>query len=212
MNLSLTPEKALLFRITHIDNLHWILLNGLHCRNSTRSDPNFTEIGLKELIDKRKTRKVPIPPGGTLSDYVPFYFTPHSPMLLNIKTGKGVKARPMADIVMLVTSLPHLRQQGLKFIFTTQHAYPATTEYYSDLTDLRRIDWQILQARDFARDLNDLGKMDRYMAEGLVHREVTLSALLGVICYDPRSEKRVQQLLDLVGSSLKLVVKPGWYF
>jgi hypothetical protein len=212
MNLSLTPEKALLFRITHVDNLPWILHNGVHCRNSMRMDSKFTEIGLKELIDKRKTRQVPIPPGGTLSDYVPFYFTPHSPMLLNIKTGRGVPARPMSEIVILVSSLPHLELQGLTYVFTTQHAYPQTTEYYSNLADLHRIDWRILQARDFKRDLDDLGKMDRYQAEGLVHREVSISALLGLVCYDVRSETRVRKLLDSVGSSLKLVVKPKWYF
>jgi hypothetical protein len=175
-------------------------------------DSKFTEIGLKELIDKRKTRQVPIPPGGTLSDYVPFYFTPHSPMLLNIKTGRGVPARPMSEIVILVSSLPHLELQGLTYVFTTQHAYPQTTEYYSNLADLHRIDWRILQARDFKRDLDDLGKMDRYQAEGLVHREVSISALLGLVCYDVRSETRVRKLLDSVGSSLKLVVKPKWYF
>jgi len=83
----LGPEKALIFRITHIDNMPWMLINGLHCRNSPDRDPNFVEIGNRDLIGKRASRVVPIHPGGTLSDYIPFYFTPCSPMLLNIKTG-----------------------------------------------------------------------------------------------------------------------------
>jgi hypothetical protein len=84
---SLTPERALIFRITHIDNVPWILSNGLHCRNSRSVDPHYREIGNRDLIDKRSHRVVPIVPGGTLSDYIPFYFTPYSPMLFNIKTG-----------------------------------------------------------------------------------------------------------------------------
>jgi hypothetical protein len=84
---ALKPENGLIFRITHIANVPWILEHGLHCRNSPERDPNYVEIGNPELIQKRTQRPVPIPPGGVLSDYIPFYFTPHSPMLLNIKTG-----------------------------------------------------------------------------------------------------------------------------
>ena len=55
------------------------------------------EIGNPDLIDKRTHRIVPAPPGGTLSDYVPFYFTLYSPMLYNIKTGmEGHRAK--ADV------------------------------------------------------------------------------------------------------------------
>ena len=69
---ALSPDKALIFRITHIANVPWILANGLHCRSSAVQDPNFVEIGNPDLIDKRKHRIVPVPPGGALSDYVPF--------------------------------------------------------------------------------------------------------------------------------------------
>lgn len=31
---NLNPEKALIWRIVHRDNLPWILDNGLHCANS----------------------------------------------------------------------------------------------------------------------------------------------------------------------------------
>lgn len=71
---SLNPEKALIWRIVHRDNLPWILDNGVHCRNSQVYDPNYVEIGNPDLIDKRAHRDVPVGPGGTLSDYVPFYF------------------------------------------------------------------------------------------------------------------------------------------
>src|SRR5262245_11761597 len=105
----LTPEKALIFRITHIANVPWILDHGLHCRSSANQDPTFHEIGNPDLIDKRTRRIVPVRPGGSLSDYVPFYFTPATPMLLNIKTGyNGVPRTAMADIAILVSSVHKL--------------------------------------------------------------------------------------------------------
>lgn len=33
MSNNLNPEKALIFRIVHRDNLPWILDHGLHCRS-----------------------------------------------------------------------------------------------------------------------------------------------------------------------------------
>eukprot|EP01041_Mallomonas_annulata_P023754 gene23754-44328_t len=79
MPLDLTPERGLLFRITHTDNLPWLLNNGLHSAGGGLADPGFVPIGLANLIAKRTARAVPVPPGGVLADYVPFYFTPKSP-------------------------------------------------------------------------------------------------------------------------------------
>lgn len=76
MLTGLNPQKALIFRITHRDNIPWILKHGLHSRNSVLFDPNFVNIGNGDLIAKRHHRTIPQAPGGTLSDYVPFYFTP----------------------------------------------------------------------------------------------------------------------------------------
>ena len=61
-------ENGLIFRITHMNNVPWILENGLHCSSSGQSDPNYIPIGNVEIIDRRATRIVPIAPGGTLAD------------------------------------------------------------------------------------------------------------------------------------------------
>jgi hypothetical protein len=156
---SLVPEKAFIFRIVHVDCLPWILDHGIHCRNSPTHDPHYINIGSPELIDKRAHKAVPIPPGGTLSDYVPFYFTPHSIMLLNIRTGYGgITRRENREIAILVSSLHRIHALGLPFIFTNQHAYAVGTEYFSDLAHLSEIDWALLQRRDFKTDDADPGR------------------------------------------------------
>jgi hypothetical protein len=140
MSTNLNPEKALIFRIIHCDNLPWILANGLHAKSGTMSDPNYRNIGNPDLIDRRCRRKVPIPPGGTLSDYVPFYFTPFSIMMYNIHTGVGVKQVPNQEIAIVVSSLYKVKELGIPFVFTNQHAYTAAAEYFSDLAELDRVD------------------------------------------------------------------------
>lgn len=210
----LTPERALIFRITHINNVAWVLANGLHCGRSNACDPGFVQIGNPDLIAKRTSRTVPIPPGGTLHDYVPFYFTPFSPMLYNIKTGwNGIPCRPMREIVIFVSSLPALAANGVSFVFTDRHAYLSLAQFSSRLEDVAsRIDWRILQARDFARDPNDLGKFERYQAEALAHEHVPLAALTGVVCHGADEEAHVRNLVQNAGVQLPVAARPGWFF
>jgi len=109
----LTPEKALIFRIVHRDNVPWILDHGLHCKNSSVLDPNYVEIGNPDLIGRRDGHRVKLPPSGTLSNYISFYFTPFSPMLFNIKTGwGGIRKRDNDEIVIMVSSLPIRRRRS----------------------------------------------------------------------------------------------------
>jgi len=126
MSSSLNPEKALIFRMVHLDNVPWILDHGMHCRSSVIVDPDYVNIGKTDLIHARSSREVPVAPGGTLSDYVPFYFTPFSIMMYNIKTGHGVVTRRSnEEIVIFVSSLHRLQSLGAPFLFTNGHAYTA---------------------------------------------------------------------------------------
>jgi hypothetical protein len=208
----LTPEKALIFRITHIENVAWLLANGLHCRAADCLDPNYHEIGNAELIAKRADRIIPIAPGGTLSDYIPFYFTPYTPMMLNIKTGYGgIKQTPMRDIAILVSSLRKLSEMGIRFVFSDRHAYLRAAEFSSDLNDLDRIDWETLEARDFKRDPNDFEKVERYQAEALVHKHLPIAALLGIVCYGEPQRERLTSSAQSAVLTVDIKALPGWY-
>lgn len=214
MALNLIPERGLLFRITHIANLPWLLANGLHCANGEVADPNFVAIGNPDLIGKRTHRRVPIPPRGTLADYVPFYFTPKSPMLFNIRTGyNGITRRPNGDIVILVSSCRAMSDNGVALLFTDRHAYTATAEWSADSADLGgMIDWDILRRHDFARDDEYPDKMERYQAEALAHRHVPPAALLGIACSSTAVKPAIEAQLRKARSELEVFVRPGWYF
>src|SRR3569833_2873764 len=189
MALTLTQDNGWIFRITHRENVPWILDNGLHARNGAITDPGYRNIGNPDLIDKRAKRVVPVPPGGTLSDYVPFYFTPFSIMMFNINTGYGgVKQIPNEEIVIFVSSLPHVAAHNLRFVFTNQHAYPPMADYFTDLAQLARIDWPLLQSRSFKHDPDDPGKKERYQAEALRWKHVPLGAIKGICCSTPAVE------------------------
>lgn len=210
---TLTSEKALIFRATHRLNLSWALASGLHSRSSDLQDPDFVPIGNAEIISRRQGRKVPIAPGGCLADYVPFYFTPYSPMLLNIKTGySGVQRRQNEDIVILVSSLLMLEKLGIPYVFTDRHAVLAAARFFSQRSDLGYVDFELLQRRDFRRDDNDPGKVERYQAEALAYRHLPVEALMGVACYSEAVRQEVETVTSSAGVSVEVVTRRDWYF
>ena len=210
---NLNPEKALIWRIVHRDNLSWILSNGLHCKNSSTQDLNYIAIGNTELIDRRSHRSVPVAPGGYLSDYVPFYLTPFSPMLYNIYTGRGgVRQRANEEICILVSSFHKLRDLGLQIVFTDRHAYSKLARYFDDGADLSEIDWPLLQARNFKRNPDDPEQIERYQAEALAYRHVPVSGLIGIICYSSAVKADLDAKAQAQGLQLDVRVMQRWYF
>lgn len=143
-----------------------------------------------------------------------FYFTPFSPMLLNIKTGRGgVTQRSNQEIVILVSSLHRVAADPtLRWLFTDSHAYYQWANYYSSLDHLDKIDWPVLQSRNFTRDPDDPARFERYQAEALVHQYMPVSALLGVVCYTLSLKQRIEQEVAERGLRIDVHARPTWYF
>lgn len=208
----LNAERARIFRITHRDNVPWILEHGLHAATSKVLDPNFKNIGNPDLIGKRAKREVTVGPAGTLSDYIPFYFTPFSIMMLNIHTGYNVKQVPNEEIVILVSSLHRIAELGIPFVFTDQHAYPVAASYFTDLNDLQHVDWDLLNSRDFKHDPDDPGKKERYQAEALIWKHLPAQGLLGICSYTQAVDAGIRSELAKLNIQMQTVVQRGWYF
>lgn len=207
----LTPDLALIWRVVHRDNLPWILDHGVHCANGQVKDPHYVQIGKSDLIGQRDKRKVPVA-GGTLADYVPFYFTPFSPMTYNIVTGVGVQKRPREDLCFLVSSLHRVAGAGLQFVFSDRHAYLTKACFSSKLEDLARIDWPKLQARDFRRDPDDPERFERYEAEALVRGHVPITVFQGIVCYNATVRDSIATDIASRSLSVKAILRPEWYF
>ena len=174
---------------------------------------NLCRLGDPELILKRATKNVPIPPGGTLSDYISFYFTPFSMMMYNINTGyRGIRQFPNSEIVIMVSSLRDLADFNVTAVYTDRHAYLSSAQFYSSLEDLGNIDWDILRRRDFKRDLEDLEKTDRYQAEALVHRHLAVEHLMEIVCYGANERRILQEQVRESRMEVEIRVYQGWYF
>ena len=104
------------FRIVHIDNIPDILKYGLVHRDSPNASKCYVPIGDPTVIDTRTKKK--LPNGSYLSDYIPFYFGPRSPMLYNIQHGYGfVDKQSPQNIVYCVLVIQTIIESDINCIF-----------------------------------------------------------------------------------------------
>lgn len=133
--------------------------------------------------------------------------------MYNIKTGyAGIRKRENEEIVILVSSIPRLIEKQVPFVFTDRHANLAAAQFHSDPARLDQIDWSILQNRDFKRDANDMGKVERYQAEALVYKHMPVDALLGIVCYSTDEEASLKRLISDRGLAVATAARSNWYF
>jgi ssDNA thymidine ADP-ribosyltransferase, DarT len=206
-------RPTLIYRLTHYSNLEFTLRNGMCCKNSPNTDPNYINIGHKNLIDKRGRRPVSLSPFGVLNDYIPFYFAPRSPMLYSIHKGNiDGFAGNQSDIIYLVSSIEKIQEANIPFVFTDGHAYELISDFYNDLSNLEKIDWQIMGATYWNNTPEDNDRMRKRMAEFLVYQFVPSSCILAIVVPDDTIKKTVNSTQAKSGTIIQTLVKPNWYY
>jgi hypothetical protein len=156
------PDTIWLYRITHIHNMVHDLLHGLFIAKSPTSNPDYLQIGDSTLIDYRKEIAAPDPPGGTLSDYVPFYFGPRSPMLFQVATGwEDIQQYPQEEIIYYITSVPVIKEHRLEYFYTDGHARSLTSIPYTEDDGFEKLDWDAIFATNWRSDERDLRRKEK---------------------------------------------------
>lgn len=207
------PERILLYRITHYQNLDFILQNGLHCPNSQIQDPNYVNIGNTDIIGKRGAKPVRLDPSpGMIHEYVPFYFCPRSPMLGSIKVGNSDFEGSQSEIIYLVTDFDHITRHGCEYVFTDGQALIMISKFYKAEKDFAKLDWEAIRSKQWGRNQSDNDKMRRKMAEFLVKNHVPIEAILGIGVMNEKMKQAVKQIVDQTGVNIPVKIKKDWYF
>lgn len=208
------PNIVRVFRIVHIDNVEYLLAHGMFTRTHAQADPNYINIGDSTLIAQRNDYPVGInPPNGHLGEYVPFYFGPLSPMLLNIKTGyRGITQRPQADIVYIVCRVNTLVEHCDEWCFTDGHAKNSITEFYNDLDDLSEVDWGMVAERQWSNTEDDFDRMRRKQAEFLVKHHVPVNCISSIVVLNQARKDFVEEIINRLGLEIPVRVNPNNQF
>ena len=208
------PEVIYLYRITHVDNLDFILNAGkLTCPNHPNCDPDYIGIGDSTLIESRSSREIDVSPHGSFTDYVSFYFGKRSPMLYNIQNGyKGVTKRDPENIIYLVTKFEWVEQNGSQYVFSDGHGYHKMSQFINDKSGLKEVDWSAVNRKTWADTEDDPDRKRRKQAEFLVYQEVPLSLIGSIIVYNNTVEALISAKLAERNLTCPVLIKPEWYY
>jgi hypothetical protein len=204
-----------IYHITHLGNLPNIIRDGgLWCdRVVMEQKLAYVSIAHQHIKERRAQKQVPCAPGGTLADYVPFYFAPRSPMLYVINKG-GVEGYTggQRPIVHLVSSAEAVLAAGLPFAFTDGHAEMDISRFFADLSDLSKIDWNIMVSRYWNDTIKDGDRKRRRQAEFLTHQFFPLALVEGIGVINQSMAGPVSALLQPLAQKPTITVEPAWYY
>jgi hypothetical protein len=161
---------------------------------------------------RRGSRPIPCGPGGSVDEYVSFYFCIRSPMLYRIQHDAAL--RPVGgpdDLVYLVSSVERVLELGLRFVFSDGHGLQELTNWYDDVAALGGLDWDAID-QSYWRSESDPDLARRKQAEFLVHRFLPLGGLLGIACRSEAVVGLVRSRLGAPHASLSVTAKPDWYY
>jgi hypothetical protein len=203
---------ARIYHFTDLANIAAILAAGeLRCHGTADCAVDVADATIKS---RRMTKRVPCGPGGTVGDYVPFYFAPRSPMMFRIQRGgvEDVSSDP-SRLVYLVSSTEAVIEARHAYAFTDGNAAAAFTEFHADADRLADVvDWRLMKATMWANTPDDPDRRRRRGAEFLVHRALPFDLVEELGVHDAAAGSAVEARVAEAGWEILVRIRPGWYF
>ncbi|MBM7578533.1 type II toxin-antitoxin system toxin DNA ADP-ribosyl transferase DarT [Jeotgalibacillus terrae] len=203
-------NRRLLYHLTHINNLISIFSNQglLSYSEVIKRDKEYKDVADQGIQIQRSSTIVPISPGGSLHDYVPFYFAGRSPMLYRL-SHNGFHQK---ELVYLMTNTEKVKDSRLPFVFTDGHAIMFLTEFYNNLEFLNKIDWDVMESKYWSDTDEDPDRKRRRQAEFLIHQQVLMKDITGIAVYSEDTKLYVEELLQKEQIIKPVIVVKEYYY
>lgn len=204
-----------IYHFTHMGNLPSIIASGaIVCdRICQASGVTCREIAYSSLKQRRMMTTVEVAPGGTLGDYVPFYFGTRSPMLFTYKNG-NVTGKPenQDEIIYLVSSVEYVAGRGLAFAFSDGHPIVEPKAFYNDLSKLNEVDLALMEQTYWFDTNSDPDRKRRRQAEFLVHQHFAWDDVAAIGVRTAAMQNWVQETMRNARHQPPCAIRPTWYY
>lgn len=146
--MTLGPVQTLVYHITDVDNLPGILASGGLRADVAMANANPVVIGYAHIKQRRMAEiRVDCCGGRFVGEFVPFYFSPRSPMLYTVNKGNtGRAAGCQRSIVHLVSTVAVGIAQNRAWAISDGNAAAFHTSFAADLAALNGLDWPTIHA------------------------------------------------------------------
>ncbi len=168
-----------------------------------------------EVQRARANIRIPCGPGGTIHDYVPFYFGARSPMLLQLQTGQVEGyTEGQEPLIYLVSNAQAIAEAGRRFVFSDGHGLARFTEWHDDLARLDVVDWKCVAARQWNDTAAEPDRQRRKQAEFLIHNFCPWPLIQEIVVLNSIVKKRVVSIMKQFTEADRRPVRvnSGWYY
>ncbi len=213
MPVSATPK---IYHIVHVDRLPSIINDGcLWCdAEIIRHPPPGTTIGMNSIKTRRlKELTLTSHPDLHVGDCVPFYFCPRSIMLHVIHMANHPELEYRGGQEPIVHLEADLRQtvdwanrEERRWAFTTSNAGSRFFDDYSNLEQLKKVDWNAVRAK-YWNQCKD-GKQAEFLIESSFPWE--LVSRIGVL--SQQTYGQVRSALQTSDHQPPVQIKRDWYY
>jgi len=192
------------YRINHLyymapmSNVPFILALGILSYNIAKELPH-KDVSLWS-VQKRREKLIP----GTnkkIHDYVPLYFSTHTPMQYNITQGNKYSDPVInqKDLVFFeIDAVKIFELDGI--VFTDGNAASKDTRFYYDISSLDELDWYIIR---YVSDTYSKDYKRKKAAEVLVPNRVPTNFFNRVIVYNKEALCKLNTIVENIWEKLK---------
>jgi len=211
------PTPTPIFRFLHVDNLETCLRRGgLHAPNHTPNDGlSYKTIHNVDIQEQRKVTRILCGPRGVIHDYVSFYFGPRSPMLFQLHTGRVAGyTEGQEPLIYAASTAQAVQRSGARFVFSDGHGIATFTQWFDNLAELNKVDWDAAYATIWRDTVDDMDRQRRKQAEFLIHRRCDWSLIHEIGVVNERMKTQVERILVGFPAALHrpVNVRPQWYY
>lgn len=209
--------RTKIYHITHIKNLPQIIHSGGMWASSKLGEQKISaqEIAYSTLKQRRAGKQVPLAAGGTLADYVPFYFANRSPMLYAIhKNQVPDYTDGQGKILYLVSSVGAVIGSSCQWCFTDGHAVEAWSQFFCTQEDLSTcVNWKVIASWSWRNTVMEPDRKREKQAEFLVHQFFPWGLVEAIGVQNRQMKQNVIDVLATQASPCPQVsVEPKWYY
>ncbi len=113
-------------------------------------------------------------------------------------------------MIYICSTAEAVEKAGLRWVFTEGHADMDFTDFFDDLEDLDKIDWNLMKAKYWNDTNDDPDRKRRRQAEFLVHEFFPWKLVSYVGVYDHSAAEVVGKVLK--GDNPEVGIETGWYY
>jgi len=136
-------------------------------------------------------------------------------MLLRLKTGRVEGyAKGQEPLVYLVSTVQAVVESNAGFVFSDGHGVAAYTKWFDNVSDLDKVDWNMVYERYWADTVDDMDRQRRKQAEFLVHGFCDWALIYEIGVINAKMKARVESTMSQFPQELhrSVHIRSDWYY